>query len=333
MSQGVEQIAALGAKTARVSLSAKYYTDYNIGTSCYPQFSLTAAAQQADVKRALDNPRIETFIITAYDGVTFGDCWHHRYLNPDFYTPEHTAAIVQEYSDFTFYLAQTYQHTRKSFILSNWESDNDVYCGQAWGYATFESVRAECNASYRIIYEGNTSPDDSLRGLRLWLQARERGIAEGRERAAAQGIGGMRVYLAVEFCIIHALRDAGFKSVLYDVLPFVVYDYASYSAYESIGKPDAGNQLKADLDLVGDLVGYHAVILGEVGFSRGQWGSDAVISRTNDVLEAALSWGVSYIIQWNLYDPETGDLFGLYDKAGNVNPLGSFYAERLRGTD
>jgi hypothetical protein len=64
------------------------------------------AAQEPDVKRALDNDKIEAFIITAYDGVSFGDCMTHRYLNPSLHTEQITAAMIREYSDFTLYLYQ-----------------------------------------------------------------------------------------------------------------------------------------------------------------------------------------------------------------------------------
>src|SRR5947209_15255411 len=134
MSQGVEQIAALGVRNARVTLSPTYNADYNIAAVCYPGFTLSDAVRQPDVKRAFDNPDIDVLMITAYDGVSFGDCRQHRYLNPDFYTPQNTAAMMQEYSDFTLYLYQAYQGTHKRFIIANWESDNDIYCGQAWGY-------------------------------------------------------------------------------------------------------------------------------------------------------------------------------------------------------
>src|ERR1051326_7496944 len=54
MSEGVERIARLGGRVARVTLSPRYYRDYNLGGGCYPRYSLTAIALEPDVKRALD---------------------------------------------------------------------------------------------------------------------------------------------------------------------------------------------------------------------------------------------------------------------------------------
>src|SRR6476660_8897364 len=74
VSQGVEQIAALGGNIARITLSPRHYIDYNLGGGCYPNFSLSAIVQEPDVKKALDNEQIEVFMLTAYDGMAFGDC-------------------------------------------------------------------------------------------------------------------------------------------------------------------------------------------------------------------------------------------------------------------
>lgn len=132
MSSGVERIAALGGHVARVAYSPTYYRDYGIQTDCYPNYSLSNLAQEPDVQRALDNPEIHVFILTTYDGATFGDCQHQKYFNPAFYTPENIAALKAEYSDFVVYLFRRYANSNRRFIVSNWEGDNAVYCGAAW---------------------------------------------------------------------------------------------------------------------------------------------------------------------------------------------------------
>src|SRR2546423_4116240 len=82
MAEGVEGIAALHAHIARVSLSARYREDYNQDTHCVTPFSLSAAAQEVDVRDALGNPHIDVLILTAYDGVSFPDCATPLFLNP-----------------------------------------------------------------------------------------------------------------------------------------------------------------------------------------------------------------------------------------------------------
>jgi|HubBroStandDraft_1064217.scaffolds.fasta_scaffold02102_8 hypothetical protein len=329
MSEGVERIAQLGGHVARVALSPTYYSEYNAGTGCYPGYSLSAIARQADVKRALDNESIAVFMLTAYDGATFGDCQGARWVNPSFYTPANMAALVLEYSDFTLYLYQTYQGTNKQFIVSDWESDNAVYCGQAYTYATQPKFRSDCDVNYAALY-GNSSAAESIEGLKLWYQTRQQGIAEGRNRAAAEGLAGVRVLFAPEFCSVHALHDAGFQSVLYDVLPSVLADYVSYSAYESINAPDPADTLMADLNIIRNVAGSSSIIVGEAGFSLSFWGAQAV-PRTDAVVSAAQAWGVTYTFLWNLYDGGPQEDFGLYDLHGNATLLGVYFQSKLNG--
>jgi hypothetical protein len=268
-------------------------------------------------------------MLTTYDGTTFGDCHDARWVNPSFYTPDNTAALVQEYSDFTLYLYQTYQGTNKSFIVSDWEADNAIYCDAAYSYANDLKFRSWCDANYAAHY-GNSSPAESIHGMKLWYQARQQGIADGRNRAAALGIAGVHVYFAAEFCSMHALHDNGFQTVLYDVLPAVTLDYVSYSAYESINAPDPVTTFTADLNTVRNILGSTPVIIGESGFSRSAWGGQAV-PRTAAVISAAQGWGVAYIIQWNLYDGSPQDDYGLFDSNGSPTALGVYFQDMISG--
>lgn len=319
---GVETITALGGHVARIALSARYRRDYNMASDCRPGFNLTAAAQDPDVRRALENPEVDVFLLTVYDGATWGDCGRLNFLDPEFFSPEHTAAVIQEYSDFTLYLYRSYQATHKRFILSNWESDNSVYCGAAYDYATSAAFRETCRSQYHANY-GVASPDDGLRGIKLWFDARARGILEGRQRALAEGLGGMRVYHAPEFNIVRALHDRGFESVLYDVLPSVAFDYISYSAWESLAAPDPAAQLAADLDIIQTVAGSSAIIVGEAGYLRAQGARG--VDQISRIVSTALQWGVAYIIHWQLYDADPQNQFGLYDVEGSPTLLRDWF--------
>lgn len=328
----MQKVVALGSRAARVALSPRYGIDYQQSTACSTLGSLEALVRQPDIKAALDNPNIDVFMITAYDFTTFGDCQTQRYLEPQFYTPVNIQALVQEYSDLTLYLYQAYAHTDKRFIISNWEGDNSIYCGQAYSYATTQSFREYCDGAYPSLYYGNATPAESFNALTLWFQFRQQGIADGRVRAAQLGWGGTRVYFAPEFCITRALHAGGYQSVLYDVLPAVLFDYVSYSAYESINAPQPGETLTEDLDTIQAVTGSNAIILGEIGFSLSAWGT-AAISRTSEVLAAADSWGVSYIFVWNLYDSSALDAYGAYGTDGTLTELGAYLSRHLTTHD
>jgi hypothetical protein len=174
------------------------------------------------------------------------------------------------------------------------------------------------------MYAGAGSPDEALNALKQWFRARAEGIVEGRNRALAEGIGGMRVHIAPEFNTVHMLHDRGFKSVLYDVLPFVMFDYVSYSAWESIDSQKPADTLYADLDTIRDVVGSTAIIIGEVGFSRARSNGEEV-QRTTEVIAAALDWGVAYAILWELYDADGASEFGLFDLEGRPTPLAFWF--------
>ena len=139
----------------------------------------------------------------------------------------------------------------------------------------------------------------------------------------------MRVYFAPELNIVRALHDGGFQSVLYDVLPSAMFDYVSYSAWESINTADPAGKLRADLDTIRTVAGANAIIVGETGFSRADWpGQD--VARTSNVISAALEWGVAYIVQWNLYDTNAQDQFGLYNLQGQATPLAIWFQSRFQ---
>ncbi len=317
---GVEFAAQRGFKTIRLPFSANHYTNYGISSACFPNFTLTNLAATEEMRAAFSNPQISTFILTAYDGATFGDCHAKKYMTPSFFNAANTELVEREYKDFVLYLYQLYQDSGKTFIISNWEGDNDVYCGSAYGYAinygTPTSTRETCNANYPSIYSGNSQPQDSLQAMKLWFEARQRGIQAGKAEALGNGLSGVNVYHAPEFNIVHLLKDGGLKSVLYDVLPNISSDMVSYSSYESVNKPDPASSLSADISLIRSITG-REVIVGEFGFDRNEWGEEAAEERLKKTADALINSGASYGIIWQLFD-QPGQTFGLFDQKGEA---------------
>lgn len=114
------------------------------------------------------------------------------------------------------------------------------------------------------------------------------------------------------------------------MLPSVVFDYVSYSAYESINTAQPGETLTADLNTIEEVTGSSSIILGEIGFSRSTFGAAATV-LTGQVLTAAEDWGVSYVFVWNLYDSSaTGD-YGAYGTDGAPTSYASYYQDILQG--
>jgi hypothetical protein len=117
----------------------------------------------------------------------------------------------------------------------------------------------------------------------------------------------------------------------YDVLPFVSFDYLSYSAWESINTADPASTLVADLNTIQEVVGFSASILGEAGCAR-QNNSGAVVARVSEVISTALAWGVAYVIHWQLYDADAVNAFGLYDLDGQPTLLANWFQRRFQQT-
>lgn len=320
MSEGVDRIVEMGGSVARVAFSPRYYTDYGVAEGCYADFSLDRLAQEPDVRKALDRSEIRVMILSTLDGASFGDCATAKYLVPGFFTPENTAALEKEYSDFVLHLFERYAGSNRRFVISNWESDNSIYCGAAYGYVIDEAFRSACDANYSEWYGGNAGPQQSLEGMRLWFAAREAGIAAGVARAQAMGLSGLEVVHAPEICIVRILEANGFRSVLRDVLPSIRPGYVSYSSYESINTATPGETLAADIETIRAVSGAAGVIIGEAGYARSSW-QDSV-ERLDAAMHAAFTAGADYFICWNLNDQTEQDNFGVFDVNDVLTPVG-----------
>jgi hypothetical protein len=321
MAEGIDKIAGLGASVARVAYSPRYYSDYGIGTECYKGFTLTRLAQEPDVARSLDDSRIRVLMLTAYDGMTFGDCYNHWYLTPAFFTPENIEALKREYRDFVLYLCRRYRDTGRRFIISNWEGDNAIYCGAVYTYAVDEVFRSACDRNYRLYYSGNNSPDESLKGLSLWLKAREEAIREGMEFSKQMGHTGVEVIHAPEICVVRFLEQYGLKSVLQSLLTSIRPEYISYSSYESLNEENPAEAFVEALEFIRSSTGTSNIIVGEAGYSWAKWGEHGV-RRLEAVINRTLDWGVPWFICWNLNNHGAHSDYGLFDKSDLLTASG-----------
>jgi hypothetical protein len=308
---GVNFAASKGFKIMRLALSPRSSIDYGSSTTCDSGLPLNKLILLNGFPQALANSSINTFILTTYDSATFGDCATKKYMNPSFFTTANTTAVTQEYYDLAMYLYQTYKNTGKKFILDNWEGDNDLYCGDAYGYATSASSRATCDAKYQTTYSGNTSVNDSIIGMKDWLTARTAGISKARADAASQGLGGVSVVSAGELSIVKVLHDNGYKSMLYDVLPGISLDYVSYSSYESINNSTPATTLATDIQTIKNITGNNNIIVGEFGYSADQVGLANAENYLQQVAQIVSSAGATYGIVWDLFD-QPGSNFGLF---------------------
>jgi len=305
---GKELLENVGTQNIRITMSAKSDMDYNKG-GCIANFSLKGLAQRSDFNAILSDPSFKVVMITAFDGVSFSDCSVKNYLNPSFYTAANTQRIQQEYADFARYLSS---FSGKTFIVSNWEGDNDIYCGAAYG-----ATSSGCPGYSR-----------NLDGFKKWINARTTGIKSS---------GAGNVYSAVEFNIVRNLHERGLPGVLYDVIPSVNTDYFSYSSYESINalySGDDGSRLKADIATIKDVLSSAGknsgnLIIGEYGFDQGT--REEIKNKLEVVTKTISKLGIKDSFVWNLLD--SGGSFGLYDSSAALTSAGQYFCDIWNGSD
>jgi hypothetical protein len=203
------------------------------GTDCNasPPF-LPCIARSSAYQRLFRSPNLRYIVLTAADSASSGDFGSVSKLrDPNWFrVPANMAKVVREYRDLALALYETQRDTGKTFIVSSWETDNQIYnCGP--GAKCSDAVLAE-------TFDAATQ----------WFMARKQGILQARAIAQARGIAGVSVSDAIEFV---RLREGGLKTID-DIIPKVMPEYMTFSAWGSsgggaVGDPDAGGQLDRDL--------------------------------------------------------------------------------------
>ena len=279
---GADLVASLGSRTIRVVLKT---TDDVYAKRAYA--SLVDAATHTAALFA--DPRFSTFLLTTYSDDDHAHAFTH-------WSPELAVREAREFSALAAYLGKSYPEKR--FILLNWEGDNEIAGSGAWD------------------------------GMVDWMNTRA---------AAVRGAGYPNVRTGLELNLLRT-RETGASCdggaapcVVTKVAPRVDTDYYSYSSYQSINVPDEGalaSQLTDDLQAILDhvrkvrpSVGPENLIIGECGFARESWGECATARRAAAAVGAALSFGVSYVVYWQIADDMLRgkpDGFGAfrYDAAG-----------------
>jgi len=371
-----DRISQLGGRTMHVAFFTRCIQQ---GPQQTPQ-TLLQRAQMADAVQAFGHPNIKAYVLTTYGASGCGFAGR-TFFDPKIY-PTVAPSIEQDYKELTLHLYQSYQGSGKRFVVSTWEGDNVLHCGSAYLYANNMRIapgtdgiardaygspmpkdpndpagrsipfRDYCDAIYPRL--GIDNVNEGHEGYRLWLEARQRGIRQGRDEAAARGYAGVEVYHAPEINAVNLLehplaadgqrlmengQPARLKSILRDVLPNLQngFDFISYSAYETtnLKSPDESmeslrNRVVRDLDTIRQVIGTRNVIIGEFGYARNSGinpdglTDDQVVKCTESVMNAALDWGVAAIFTWQMFD----DHWGTFDSQGNLLPLGDYFRQR-----
>ena len=98
--------------------------------------TLTWRAQNFPVvNKSFSNPNIHTYQVVTQDAAITNCGKHPLFIsNPSALNTQKLSEIANEYKEFTLYLYQQYKGSGKRFILSTFEADNNLYCGEPFSY-------------------------------------------------------------------------------------------------------------------------------------------------------------------------------------------------------
>ena len=203
------------------------------------------------------------------------------------------SGVQQEFQQFSFELSK---HDR-TFIVSNWEAENDVPDANTWPAFT------------------------------RYLQARLDGIAAGRAEARAKGYPA-RVLTAFEFTIVPGF--AGRPSGLVEIgAKLHGVDYLSYSSWWSIGAELDAEGLRKSFRYAIGLIRRFAqqsalperLIIGEFGE---YWNQHPNAERLKAIVETSIDEGAEYVFNWVLYEQP-----GERDEHGSdASHMGKYFLNR-----
>jgi len=299
----------LGVHVVRVCLSPYWDPQPSSGDRFLP---LDQKMWRADYREILSS--FPVVMITAYDMATYDARYRDR--NGFVTNAKWTAAldsVRDEFRRFTFELSKL----PNTFIISNWEAENDA-------------------------------TDDQWADYMDYLQARLDGIAWGRRKAREAGHPGT-VLSAVEFTHVKPgwsdprLGAPPRKACGLDAaLNLRGVDFLSYSAWESIyytSNPRyTPEQLHNAFSTIWADCQQHLqrcrLIVGEAGYLRD---SDPDNSNLGAIFAECLRSGADYIVNWAAYDqPGQVDSYGLnvdeskfgkFDLARHLTSQGTFFRD------
>ena len=225
-------------------------------------------------------------------------------------------------------------------------------------------VNSEADEKLLEIMNYTGSAERAIDTLTQWTNARFQALDEVRKSYPKTRL---RVFHALEINLVNlrlVKRGARFHKValtqgsseqgwcaLEHVVPNVVFDLLSYSAYESANSPfetwqsdtdpqETVTRLRRDLERIRThserslsplgrrRFGKDFVMIGELGYARDQFEhlpTGPLLPRLYYALKTVIEWGCPYVVLWQVYDSprDAGKAwgFGMYDKQGHAPRL------------
>jgi len=274
LNEGCRVIEELGTRTIKLWLSDPKES-YPFNSEWPDVSSMGEIAQTPYFREALSRP----FDVIYLETFAVGTKWPRFREGVD---NEQAALIEKQFYDLTKHLLTEYRDTGKTFVLQNWEGD--------W--------------ALRPSMDGSIEPTPvAIQGMIDWLNTRQAGVDRARKEI---GHHGVRVYHAAEMNLVEQSM-LGRPGVVNKVLPHTRVDLASYSSYETRGKPRA---FRAALEFMqmnlppSTILKGNRVAVGEFGVPENEMGLSNVKWMLPETVEIALAYGAPHLLYWELYGNE-----------------------------
>jgi len=255
-----------------------YRTQYPFNSNWPTVSTLTELAQTPYYQNVLSRAHFKTIVLVVDE---FNVGWN-SWQDGDCSAADCNAVRSEQY-DLARYLLQTYANTGKTFILSNWESDN----------ALNDLGRRIATPAMRNAFIG-------------WMNCRQAGINQAR---AEVGMNGVVVAGAMEVNAIYdPLKPWVGERAVNSIVPYTHMDLYSYSSWEVYGDTSL---FTANLNTLAAkapdsaLYGSKNIYIGELGYAEAWQGTTVQRDVIQAQTQTALDWGVQWLIYWQLFDKPT----------------------------
>jgi hypothetical protein len=323
---GQQRLVGAGFDTARlvldpIELGGGSNDWYRLGSAfaseCPPTTPfLPCAVASTELRAAVASAALRTVIMTAYDSASRSSTGV-THFNDLGWLEANGAAVYAEYYDAAMRLYATQKGSGKTFIFAEWETDNAIYCGSAYGYVQHLRNPSNPDPCANVA----VTPAAAMAGMSKWLTLRHQAIAQAKLDAAALGYSGVSVADGIEFNSVHFIQDAGLPSTLANVIPSVGPAFALYSSYDS----QFAGKYEEDLRALVQSLAPAELLVGESGFP--QHGVDGVDAfRTTESAKAIQRAGLRAAVLWEGFDTSAAPCAAAGD-AGCVQPYGVLEAD------
>ena len=227
-----------------------------------------------------------------------------RWSDPEGYSEKDAEIEYREIYDLACHLLKTYDGSGKAFYFGHWEGD--------W-----------------LLVNGFNAQQDPIphrvENMIKWLNNRQRAVDDAKRDTPHKDV---EIYHYSEVNqVVKGLN--GKPCCTTEVLPHVIVDCVSYSAYDAQKDPEqllpaALNFIEKHLPQKSGVPG-RRVFIGEFGYKAKGNGPELQKTRSLELARIAVEWGCPFVLYWQLYDNEFENGryngFWLIDHTGEKQPL------------